>query len=133
MPIEVGEFLYSINSFAEYIRRDALDIVRLIADNTGGITGSMRVGQLADSFGMPCTPHNWGNVLDLAVHFQLELALPNSYWFEMPYPQTLSDRIYHKDVFRIDKDGYVSAPTAPGLGYPLDRDALDKIMKRVDR
>ena len=133
VPIEVGEFLYSINSFAEYIRRDALDIVRLIADNTGGITGSMRVGQLADSFGMPCTPHNWGNVLDLAVHFQLELALPNSYWFEMPYPQTLSDRIYHKDVFRIDKDGYVSAPTAPGLGYPLDRDALEKIMKRVDR
>lgn len=132
IPIEVGEFLYAIQGYAEYIRRGALDIVRLIADNVGGISGSFRVGQLADAFGMPCTPHNWGNGFDLAVHFQLELALPNCFWFEMPYPQTLSDRAYLKDQFRIDKDGYVNAPTAPGLGCVLDRDALDKILTRID-
>jgi L-alanine-DL-glutamate epimerase-like enolase superfamily enzyme len=45
----------------------------------------MRVGMLADAFGLECTPHNWGNVLDLAVHFYLESALPNAYWFEMPH------------------------------------------------
>ena len=28
---------------------------------------------------------------------------------------------------------FVSAPTAPGLGYPLDFDALDKMLKRVDK
>jgi hypothetical protein len=27
----------------------------------------------------------------------------------------------------------VLAPTEPGLGYPINRDALDKIMKRIDR
>ena len=52
---------------------------------------------------------------------------------EMPMPATAVDRPYHKDQFRIDKDGYVNAPTEPGLGYPIDHDALDKIMKRVDR
>jgi len=41
--------------------------------------------------------------------------------------------VYHKDKFRVDQDGYVSAPTQPGLGYPIDRDALDKIMVRIDR
>jgi len=133
VPIEVGEFLYGIQAYAEYIRRGALDIVRLISDNVGGISGSFRVGQLADAFGMPCTPHNWGNGFDLAVHFQLELALPNCFWFEMPYPQTLTDRAYLKDQFRIDKDGYVQAPTAPGLGCVFDRDALDKILTRIDR
>jgi L-alanine-DL-glutamate epimerase-like enolase superfamily enzyme len=40
---------------------------------------------------------------------------------------------YHKDKFRVDEDGYILAPTEPGLGCPIDRDALDKIMKRVDR
>ena len=96
LPLHVGEFLGSISDFAEYIKRDAIDVVRLIADNVGGISGSMRVGMLADAFGLECTPHNWGNVLDLAVHFHLELALPNAFWFEMPHTADLADRAYHK-------------------------------------
>ena len=67
----MGEFLFSISDFAEYIAKGALDVARLIADNVGGISGSMRVGLLADAFGLECTPHNWGNTLDLAVHFHL--------------------------------------------------------------
>ena len=132
LPLHVGEFLFSISDFAEYIRRGALDVARLIADNVGGISGSMRVGALADAFNLECTPHNWGNPTDLAVHFHLELAMPNAYWFEMPHPVTAADRPYQAQ-FRIDKDGYVLAPTEPGLGYPINRDALDKIMKRIDR
>jgi L-alanine-DL-glutamate epimerase-like enolase superfamily enzyme len=132
LPLHVGEFLASISDFAEYIRRGALDVARLIADNVGGISGSMRVGLLADAFGLECTPHNWGNVFDLAVHFQLELALPNAYWFEVPHPVEYSDRPYHKDKFRIDAEGYIHAPTAPGLGYPFDRAVLDKMTRRVD-
>jgi L-alanine-DL-glutamate epimerase-like enolase superfamily enzyme len=132
-PLHVGEFLFSIADFAEYIKAGALDVARLIADNVGGIGGSMRVGMLADAFNMECTPHNWGNPMDLAVHFQLELALPNAYWFEMPHPASYVDRPYHKDKFRIDKDSYVIASAEPGLGYSIDRDALDKMTKRIDR
>jgi L-alanine-DL-glutamate epimerase-like enolase superfamily enzyme len=132
LPLHVGEFLFSIADFAEYIRRGALDVARLIADNVGGISGSMRVGMLADAFNLECTPHNWGNPTDLAVHFHLELAMPNAYWFEMPHPVTAADRPYQAQ-FRIDKDGYVLAPTEPGLGYPINHNALDKLMKRIDR
>jgi L-alanine-DL-glutamate epimerase-like enolase superfamily enzyme len=132
LPLHIGEFLFSIADFAEYIRRGALDVVRLIADNVGGISGSMRVGALADAFNLECTPHNWGNPTDLAVHFHLELAMPNAYWFEMPHPVTAADRPYQAQ-FRVDKDGYVMAPTEPGVGYPIDRNALDKLMKRIDR
>jgi L-alanine-DL-glutamate epimerase-like enolase superfamily enzyme len=132
LPLHVGEFLYSIADFAEYIKRDALGTVRLIADNVGGISGGMRVGLLADAHGYECAPHNWGNVLDLAVHFHLELALTNAYWFEMPFPAEYTDRPYFKYKFRIDEEGYVPAPTEPGLGYPIDRDALDKITLKVN-
>ena len=133
VPVEIGEFIYTIQGYAEYIRRGALDIVRLIGDNVGGISGSLRVAQLADAFGMPCTPHNWGNGFDLAMQFQIELAMPNCFWFEMPYPQTLTDRAYLKDQFRIDKDSYIVASNEPGLGCRLDRDALDKMLVRIDR
>lgn len=133
LPIHVGEFIYSIADFAEYIKHDALDVVRLIADNVGGISGAMRVGLLADAHGLECTPHNWGNVPDMALHFHVELALPNSWWFEMPFPPEYADRPEYKDKFRVDEEGYVLAPTGPGLGYPIDRDALDKVTKRIDR
>jgi L-alanine-DL-glutamate epimerase-like enolase superfamily enzyme len=133
LSLHVGEFIYSIADFAEYIKRDAIGAVRLIADNVGGISGSMRVGLLADAHGMECAPHNWGNVLDLALHFHLELALPNVYWFEMPFPAEYTDRPYFKYQFRIDSEGYIPAPTEPGLGYPIDHDALDKITKKIYR
>ncbi len=133
LPLHVGEFLYSISDFAEYISKGALDVARLIADNVGGISGSMRVGLLADAFGLECTPHNWGNTLDLALHFHLELALPNAAWFEVPYPPELADHPYFNTKFRPDKDGYIHAPTEPGIGYPIDRAALDKATKRIDR
>jgi len=42
----------------------------------------MRVGLLADAFGWNAR-RTIGEVLDLAVHFHLELALANAYWFEM--------------------------------------------------
>ena len=71
--------------------------------------------------------------MDLAAHFHVELALPNAPWFEIPFPQSGPDRPYHKDKIRIDKDGYAPAPTEPGLGYPIDHDALDKLMIRIDR
>jgi len=133
VPTEVGEFLTDIYDYGDYIRRDAMGIVRLITDNVGGITGSFRVGQLADTFGMPCTPHNWGTFFDMAAAFQVELALPNCYWFEMPWPWEYPDRPYVKHQFRVDADGYVAAPTDPGMGYPLDMAVVDKLLTRIDR
>jgi L-alanine-DL-glutamate epimerase-like enolase superfamily enzyme len=69
----------------------------------------------------------------MALHFHVELALPNSYWFEMPFPAEYADRPEYSYKFRPDADGYVSAPTEPGLGYPIDRDALDKVTLKINR
>jgi L-alanine-DL-glutamate epimerase-like enolase superfamily enzyme len=69
----------------------------------------------------------------MMVAFQLELALPNAYWFEMPHPVEYTDRAYLKNKFRIDADSYILAPTDPGLGLPIDRDALDKVTKQINR
>lgn len=133
IPIHIGEFIFSIYDFPEYIRRGAVDVVRFIVDNIGGITGGMKLAHLAECFGLECAPHNWGDAFDHAVHFHCELAMPNNVWFEVTQPQTLSDRPYIKDRIRIDSDGNVPAPTKPGLGYELDRDALEKMIKRIDR
>ena len=133
VPIHAGEFIFSIYDYAKYIRRGALDVLRFIVDNIGGITGGMKVARLAECFGMECAPHNWGEALDHAVHFHCELAMPNNVWFEMTVPQGTGDRPYVKDLIRIDKDGNVPAPTKPGLGYEIDHAALDKLTTRIER
>jgi len=62
-----------------------------------------------------------------------ELALPNASWFEVPSPAELSDHPYFSYKFRPDKDGFIPAPTNPGLGYPIDYNALSNITTRIDR
>lgn len=38
-----------------------------------------------------------------------------------------------KDRIRIAPDGYVHAPTKPGLGYEFDRDKLENLTKSLER
>lgn len=133
VPIHAGEFIFSLYDYAEYVRRGAVDVVRFIVDNVGGITGGMKVAAMAECFGLECAPHNWGDTLDHAVHFHCELAMPNNVWFEMTVPQGVFDEPFMKDRIRVAADGYVYAPNKPGLGYEIDRSALDKLTKRLER
>ena len=132
IPIHIGEFIFSPYNYAEYIRRGAMDVVRFIVDNVGGITGGMKIARLAELFGMECAPHNWGNGFDHAVHFHCELAMPNNLWFEMTVPQGSSDLPYVKDKFRVAQDGYVYASAKSGLGVELDRAVLDGMTLKID-
>ena len=133
LPLTIGEFLSSPYDYPEYIRRGAVDEVRFIVDNLGGITSGMKVARLAECFSMECQPHNWGTALDHAAHFHCELAMPNNRWFEMTQPQGSTDRPYFLDQIRIDKDGYVPAPVKPGLGYEISYDILDGLTERIER
>ena len=133
VPIHAGEFIFSIYDYGEYVRRGAVDVLRFIVDNVGGITGGMKVAALAECFGLECAPHTWGNTLDHAVHFHCELAMPNNVFFEMTIPQGTLEPSYMKDRIRIAQDGYVYAPKKQGLGYEIDRDALDKLTIRIER
>lgn len=133
VPIHAGEFIFSIYDYSEYVRRGAVDVLRFIVDNVGGITGGMKIAAMAECFGMECAPHNWGDTLDHAVHFHCELAMPNNVFFEMTVPQGVYDRPWMKDRIRVAKDGYVYAPTKPGLGYEIDRNVLDNLTKRLER
>lgn len=139
VPIHMGEFIFSIYDYMEYIRRDAVDVLRFIVDNIGGISGGMKVAHLAECCGMEITPHNWGTIFDHAVHFHCELASPNCWLFEMTQRSrdgsiattTVTDE-FMKDGMSVAEDGYVHAPTKPGLGYEIDRDKLENMLTGVD-
>jgi len=53
-----------------------------------------------------------GAFYDMAAAFQVELALPNCYWFEMPWRGVPRPSVYERK-FRVDADGYVHAQPIP--------------------
>jgi L-alanine-DL-glutamate epimerase-like enolase superfamily enzyme len=131
-PVHMGELFSSMYEFPPFIRERGMDVLRFIGGYIGGITGGMKLAKTAEVFGMECVPHNWGDPFEHAVHFHMELAMPNNIWFEMMQPTGSSYRPYIVDKFRIDKDGFVPAPTKPGLGLELDRAAIDKMLIRME-
>jgi len=133
VPIHTGEFIFSIYDYAEYIKRGAVDVLRFIVDNVGGITGGMKIAHLAELNRLMVEPHNWGDTFDHAVHFHCELAIHNGDFFEMKVPQGLGDSVYVKDLIRVKKDGYVYPPEKPGIGYEIDHDKLDDITIELKR
>ena len=62
---------------AEFIRRDACDIMRTSTHYKGGFTGGMKVGHVAEAFGMKAEVHGGGHN-----NLHLCLALPNNTYYE---------------------------------------------------
>lgn len=116
IPIAVGESIYSIQHFKEYLQHNAADIIQVDVARIGGITPWLKVAHMAECFNRTVCPH-----FLMELHISLCCAIPNSSWLEY-IPQL--DSITHSRV-RIE-DGMAYPPEAPGLGIDWDWDAIRK-------
>ncbi len=127
IPLSHGEAVHSIyRDIAKYVAERPGDILRTFGDLLGGITMLQRVAHCCDAANIIFDPHSYGPTLVQAAHFHVMLAHRSSWWFELPvnYEQF---NVGMKDVILPDKDGYVHAPTKPGLGYDLDMDEIERL------
>lgn len=114
MPIAVGESLYSVRHFAEYIARDAASIIQADVGRIGGITPWLKVAHMAECFDLPICPH-----FLMELHVSLVCAVQNGRYVEY-IPQL--DEITG-DTLHI-ANGMAHAPETPGIGIDWDHDAL---------
>ena len=56
-PIAIGESLYSIRHFREYMASGACSIVQVDVARIGGITPWLKVAHIAEAFDLPVCPH----------------------------------------------------------------------------
>ncbi len=110
MPIAVGESIYSLQHFREYLERDACSIVQVDCARIGGITPWLKVAHLAESFNVAVCPHYL-----MELHASLAGAVPNAAWIEH-IPQL--DAITTSRL--VIEDGYALVPGTPGLGIDWD-------------
>ena len=117
LPIAVGESIYSLQHFREYLQREACSIVQADVARIGGITPWLKVAHLAESFNVRICPH-----FLMELHVSLTAAVPNAGWLEY-IPQL--DPIARSRV-QIE-DGYAIPPSSPGLGIDWDEEAIDAL------
>ena len=115
IPIAVGESLYSVAQFREYLQRGAASVVQVDAARIGGITPWLKVAHLAEAFGVDVCPH-----FLMELHVSLAAAVPNGRFVEH-IPQLRAITTRPMSVV----DGRAVAPDEPGLGIAWDRDAMD--------
>ncbi|MEV6239306.1 mandelate racemase/muconate lactonizing enzyme family protein [Lentzea sp. NPDC051838] len=117
IPIAVGESLYSVGQFREYLERGAASIIQVDAARIGGITPFLKVAHTAEAFNADVCPH-----FLMELHVSLAAALPNGRYVEH-IPQL---RAITKGEITIH-NGHAIAPDTPGLGIDWDRDAMEDL------
>jgi L-alanine-DL-glutamate epimerase-like enolase superfamily enzyme len=74
------------------------------------------------------TPHTWTNGLGLLANLHVVAGVGGGPYVEFPYdpPGWTEERrdFFLADPIRIDTDGYLTVPAAPGLGAQIDRAAV---------
>ncbi|MFD8496574.1 mandelate racemase/muconate lactonizing enzyme family protein [Amycolatopsis sp. NPDC059657] len=115
IPIAVGESMYSIAQFREYLERGAASIIQVDVARIGGVTPWLKVAHLAEAFNVEVCPH-----FLMELHVSLAAAIPNGRYVEH-IPQLRAITTAEMAVV----DGHAVAPETPGLGIAWDRDSMD--------
>ncbi|NQU51201.1 MAG: mandelate racemase/muconate lactonizing enzyme family protein [Bacteroidetes bacterium] len=126
IPIAGGEQEPSIHNFRWLIGNRALDIVQPDMFYFGGMIRSMKVAQMANSFGMKCVPHISGSGLGYLYMMHFVSAIPNAGPFH-------EFKGFNKDIPLTcetsnleSKNGIVTVPSGPGLGVEIDPEFIAK-------
>jgi len=116
---------------AEWILRGASDMSRIDVVR-GGITGARKTAIVCEAYGIRCEMHmaGWGNLQvcgatseDTSEYYEKGLLAPGvDYDAPHPYLKGTCDK--------LDPDGYITMPKAPGMGYEIVWDYInDNIIK----
>ncbi|MEB4615116.1 mandelate racemase/muconate lactonizing enzyme family protein [Leucobacter sp. M11] len=115
IPVAVGESMYSIAQFRDYLHRGAAGIVQVDVARIGGITPWLKVAHLAEAYNVAVCPH-----FLMELHVSLTAAVPNGEYVEY-IPQLRGVTNTELEI----RDGRAIAPNTPGLGIDWNRDRLD--------
>ncbi len=114
VPIAVGESMYALSQFKDYLAQGAASIVQADVARVGGITPWLKIAHLAEAHNVPVCPH-----FLMELHVSLVCAVPNAPTLEY-IPQLDAITASRLDI----RDGRAFPPETPGLGIDWNWDAI---------
>lgn len=125
IPITSCEVLTRRQSFIEWIERRAVDYIQPDVTKVGGLTEEHRIGQYADDHSILMVPHGWNTAVGLAADLHLVAAANNARWVEYITPAPYIEDLFIEQL-KMDRDGLLTIPDGPGLGYRWNDDGIAK-------
>lgn len=122
LPIMTGENLELVDDARPFLETQAVDCLQPDIVNSGGITGTMAIAELAAMYRTPITLHNVSGLLLNMASQQLGAAVFDCPRIECTRRAT-SSKWAADNPLRI-RNGRMQVSTAPGLGVTLDEDYL---------
>lgn len=110
VPVAVGESMYSISQFKDYLVAGACSIVQVDVGRIGGVTPWLKVAHMAEAHNVAVCPH-----FLMELHVSLAAAVPNGRYVE--YIPQLDDITLSR--MRVEK-GRAIPSDEPGLGIEWD-------------
>ena len=120
-PIAGGERLRSPGAFLQAFSKGALDVAMPDVRLCGGITGLLKIADLARWFNVQISPHNWSSQIAAIASSHAAVTLRNCVLTEVEATRTqASDGLLDEPV-RFD-DGFIVIPDGPGLGINVSEE-----------
>jgi L-alanine-DL-glutamate epimerase-like enolase superfamily enzyme len=123
-----GENNRGLHELRWLIEQDVYDVIQPEAMVAETMSSLRKIAGLGEMHRKLVAPHHGGGGLGLAAHLHLACAIPNGSYFEMlcePPGMTTDDfQWYLSEPLKVNKDGDIVAPDAPGLGVEPDPDKL---------
>ncbi|KUF09656.1 mandelate racemase/muconate lactonizing enzyme family protein [Pseudoponticoccus marisrubri] len=119
VPVATGERLTTRAEFSALLVSGGARILQPALGRAGGIWEARKIAALAESFNAEMAPHLYAGPVEWAANLHLAAAIPNllmAETIETPFHDALIG-----GTIRVE-DGFVTAPTAPGLGIEVDED-----------
>ena len=116
-PIATGERLTTKAEFSEVLRQGAASILQPALGRSGGIWETKKIAAIAEVYNAQLAPHLYAGPVEWAANIHLSVSIPNiliAETIETPFHDALI-----KSSIKIE-NGFISAPTASGLGIDFD-------------
>lgn len=117
LPIGAGEQEFSMEIIRRMIAERLVDVIQPDVCYIGGMSRARRVADLADTAGMPCTPHSSGHSLIKIFTAHLVLASPACTQFQ-EWSIEQSGEPFYGPIPEVD-DGFIELSDAPGWGVEI--------------
>ncbi|MGG7465460.1 mandelate racemase/muconate lactonizing enzyme family protein [Plantibacter sp. YIM 135347] len=127
IQIAGGEMVRSLGEMMSLIEADAFDVYQPDVALAVGMYRARLVAESANLRHRLFTPHTWSNGLGLLANLHVAAGVDAGPYLEYPFDPpgwTPERRDFFMEPLRIDPDGTLAVPDAPGLGVQIDWDAV---------
>ena len=131
LPLATGERSYTRWGFRQFFEERTLDVIQPDLCNTGGITETKKICDMAQVYDMGVQIHVCGGPIATAAALQVEAAIPNFTIHEEHNANLCTKFTKGGKYFYEPKNGYYDVPELPGIGQEMSEEELAKSRKVV--